>query len=185
MHPSHPCAAAEAWLAGFETTQVASCRSYLCTVYRLEPADADAVINTARWQVYRYWTSIENPLGYFWQTLRRAACAYRRQLMREQHQQQAYTTWWQWHQQQSAYITQQVGDALEGTSPRERQLLQWFTLGYDDTQVASWLQTSPAAIRVRRHAAYRTLRARMAPASSTRQQAKGYAAGPVRTASLQ
>src|SRR5262245_35542036 len=182
MHPAHPNPSAEAWLAWLETTKVASCRSYLCKVCGLEPADADAVINTARWQVYCHWTTVENPLAYFWQTLRRAACASRRRVLRDQQQQQAYATWWHEHQQQCAATTQQVGAVLEGTPPRERQLLHWFALGYDDAHVAVWLQTSPAAIRVRRHAAYRALRARLTPLPSPHPWAAGHASGPGRAA---
>jgi hypothetical protein len=63
----------EAWLAWFETIKYAQCRASLCTTYGLNTADAEALMHTARLQVFLHWATLENPLAYFWQTLKHAA----------------------------------------------------------------------------------------------------------------
>jgi hypothetical protein len=61
----------------------------------------------------------------------------------------------------------QVATVLERVSPRQWRLLIWYVQGYSDAEVASWLQTTPAAVRVARHGAYRALRAQLCPLAAT------------------
>lgn len=42
---------------------------------------------------------------------------------------------------------QHVADLLERIPLRQCHLLEWYAQGYDDTQVAAWLRTSPQAVR--------------------------------------
>ena len=152
-------ASAEAWLEWFEACKAIPCRTYLCTTYGLNAIDAEALINTARLQVFLHWDSLENPLAYFWHTLKHAAGKQGQHHARERQRLAAYAQQRQVHDDLAARTAQRVADLLERVSLRQRSLLAWFLQGYNDTQVAAWLETTPLAVRVGRHSAYRTLRA--------------------------
>jgi hypothetical protein len=47
-------------------------------------------------------------------------------------------------------------------SPHQRHLLEWFVLGYTDTEVAVQLGTTPHAVRQARYSTYAALRPRRA-----------------------
>jgi hypothetical protein len=49
---------------------------------------------------------------------------------------------------------------------RQQQLLVWYAQGVDDAQVAVWLRTTPQAVRVARHSAYRALRMQRCPSEN-------------------
>ena len=153
-------AAVEAWLRWFQTSRYAHCRAYLCATYGLEPADAEALINTAALQVVAHWATLQTPLAYFWTTLRRAVQQHLRALATEQRRRAAYAHQQRGHATLAAGTARAVADLLATVSPRQRQLLIWFVQGYDDTQVAAQLGTTPHAVRQARHAIYVALRHR-------------------------
>jgi hypothetical protein len=146
------------WLEWFEQHKLASCYRYLRVAYELEPADADVLINTARLQVFRHWQTIENPLAYFWQTLRNAVRKYRHFLERERQLQEGYATQCRFHTVLRERTACQVEDVLSQVKSRQRQLLMWFMQGYGDTFVASQLHTTPHAVQQARYAVYVELR---------------------------
>ena len=158
---------AEAWLEWFEVCKAAPCRTYLCTTYGLNATDAEAVINTARLQVFRHWDNLKNPLAYFWQTLKHAAAKQGQHHARERQRLAAYVQQRQVHDDLAARTAQHVADLLERVSLHQRRLLVWFLQGYDDTQVAAWLETTPLAVRLGRHSTYRTLRAQLHSSTGT------------------
>jgi hypothetical protein len=69
MIPARGRSSVEAWLQWFEALKYTQCRAYLYTTYKFDAADTEALINTARLQVFLHWATLENPLAYFWQTL--------------------------------------------------------------------------------------------------------------------
>ena len=148
----------DAWLQWFVTAKQAACRAYFCTRYHLEALDAEALMNAALLQVFLHWDSIENPLAYFWQTLRHAVGKQRQRRSHERQRLVAYAQQRRLHTHSTARTTQHMADLLERASPRQRQLLEWFAQGCEDTEVATWLRTTPQAVRVARHSAYCTLR---------------------------
>lgn len=159
MLPACTAASVETWLDWFEACKAAQCRTYLCTTYGLNTADAEAVINTARLQVFFHWDHIHNPLAYFWHTLKHAAGKERQHQVQERQRLVTYARQRRTHDDLTAHPAQRVADMLEWVSPHQRCLLTWYVQGYDDMQVAAWLGTTPLAVRVGRHSAYRTLRA--------------------------
>src|SRR5438128_3114243 len=111
-------AAVEAWLRWFQTSRYGRCRAYLCATYGLDPADAEALINTAALQVVTHWGTLQTPLAYFWTTLRRAVQQHRGALAKEQLRRAAYA-----HQQccdarRAASTARAVADLLEAVPPR-------------------------------------------------------------------
>jgi RNA polymerase sigma-70 factor (ECF subfamily) len=153
---------AEAWLQWFQTSRYSRCRAYLCMAYGLDPADAEALINTAALQVVTHWGTLQTPLAYFWTTLRRAIQQHLGALAKEQQRRAVYA-----HQQRvqarlAACTARQVTDLLAAVPPRQRQLLAWFVQGYADTEVAAQLGTTAHAVRQARHATYVALRHREA-----------------------
>src|SRR2546429_7508101 len=62
----------DAWWRCFHTSRYRRCRAYLCATYGLDPADAEALINTAALQVAAHWGTLQTPLAYLWTILRRA-----------------------------------------------------------------------------------------------------------------
>ena len=163
MIPAPASATVDTWLQWFDAYKQASCRAFLCTRYHLNALDAEALMNTARLQVFRYWATIENPLAYFWQTLKHTV---RKQGQRHAHERRrlaAYAQQRRIHAHCAARTARHVADVLERVSPRQCCLLEWYAQGYGDAQVATWLGTSPQAVRMARHGAYRTLRAQLHP----------------------
>jgi DNA-directed RNA polymerase specialized sigma24 family protein len=150
---------ADAWLHWFDTTHRTACRTYLCTRYHLDALDAEALMNTARLQVFRHWATLEHPLSYFWRTLRHALGKQGQRRTRELQQLAAYAQQCQVESQGAARTAAQVADVLARVPPRQRCLLAWCAQGYEDTQVAAWMGMTPQAVRVARQRAYRTLRA--------------------------
>jgi DNA-binding CsgD family transcriptional regulator len=151
----------DAWLQWFATEKQAACRAYLCTRYQLNALDAEALINAALLQVVRLWPTLDNPLAYFWQTLRHAVA---KQGQRRAYERQQLAAYAQQHRLQAhgaARTAARVAAVLARVTPRQRRLLAWYAQGYADTQVAAWLQTTPEAVRVARHGAYRALRAQL------------------------
>jgi DNA-binding NarL/FixJ family response regulator len=148
----------DAWLEWFATSKQTACRAYLCTQYHLDALDAEALMNTARLQVFLHWATIEKPLSYFWQTLKHAVAKQGRRRAYERRQLAAYAQQHWVHAHGAARTAEHVADVLERVSPRQCYLLEWFAEGYADSQVAAWLQTTPQAVRVARHNAYRALR---------------------------
>ena len=155
-------AAVEAWLRWFQTSRYARCRAYLCATYGLEPADAEALINTAALQVVAHWATLQTPLAYFWTTLRRAVQQHLSALARDQGRRDAYARQQRFHATLAACTAREVADLLASVPPRQRQLLKWFVQGYEDTQVAAQLGTTPHAVRQARYATYVALRQRRA-----------------------
>src|SRR5262249_51790876 len=90
--------------------------------------------------------------------------AYERQQLR------AYAQQRQVHSYGAARTAEHVAAVLERVAPRQRRLLEWYAQGYADAQVAAWLKTTPEAVRVTRHGAYRVLRAQLC--SSSRRHAR-------------
>jgi len=158
MQSAAEAAAAEAWLRWFQASRYGRCRSYLCTTYDLEPADAEALINTAALQVVTHWGTLQTPLAYFWTTLRRAVQQHRGAVAREQQRRAAYARQQRFQARLAASATREVADLLESVPPRQRHLLVWFVQGYEDTRVASQLGTTPHAVRQARYATYIALR---------------------------
>jgi DNA-directed RNA polymerase specialized sigma24 family protein len=159
MHSTPEFATVDAWLEWFATYQQAACRAYLCTRYTLNPLDAEALINTACLQVFRHWATITQPLTYFRRTLRQAVAKQGQRRSRERRQLEAYAQQYRLQAHSAGRPVQQVTDLLERVSLRQRRILEWFIHGYDDAQVASWLETTPQAVRMARYSAYCVLRA--------------------------
>ena len=149
----------DAWLQWFATEKQAACRAHLCTRYRLDALDAEALINTAQLQVFLHWSTLENPLAYLWQTLKHAVAKQGRRRAYERQQLMAYAQQRRVHAYGTARTAEHVTTVLERVAPRQRRLLTWYAQGYADTQMAAWLKTTPEAVRVARHSAYRALRA--------------------------
>jgi hypothetical protein len=158
----------EYWLEWFATHKQAACQSYLCTRYHLNTLDAEALINAALLQVSRHWVTLTHPLAYFWHTLRHAVWEQTQRQTWEQQQLSAYGRQHGLDASCADRITLQVGDLLEQVAPDQRQLLQWRLQGYDDTQIAAWLQTTPQAVRVQRHRLLRMLQAQLCPSDRHR-----------------
>jgi hypothetical protein len=156
----------EAWLEWFTTHKQATCRTFLCTQYHLNALDAAALIDTALLQVFRHWTAIEDPLAYFWQTLKHTVGKQEQRRTRERRQLIAYAQQHRVHTDGAARIARHIMDLLERVSPRQCRLLEWRRQGYDDTQIVAWLQTTPQAVCVQRHRLMRTLRAQLCPLGS-------------------
>ena len=163
MIPAGKPVSVEAWLAWFEGAKAAQYRAYLCTRVGLDAADAEALLNTARLQVFRHWTTITHPLAYFWRTLQQAVRKQGQRRTYERRRLAAYA--WQRRVQahSAARTARHVVDVLDRLPPRQRRILAWYAQGYADSQVASWLGTTPQAVRVARHGAYRTLRGQCRP----------------------
>ena len=149
----------DAWLQWFATEKQAACRAHLCTRYRLDALDAEALINAAQLQVFLHWSTLENPLAYLWQTLKHAVAKQGRRRAYERQQLMAYAQQRRVHSHGAARTAEHVAAVLERVAPRQRRLLAWYAQGYEDQQVAAWLKTTPEAVRVARHSAYRALRA--------------------------
>jgi DNA-directed RNA polymerase specialized sigma24 family protein len=150
--------AVEAWLQWFETHKYTQCRAYLCATYGLEASDADALINTARMQVFLHWETIQNPLAYFWTILRREVQKHLRGLTRERLRQEAYVLQRRAQDRIEERTAHHVADILSRVPPHQSQLLWWFVHGYDDAQVAVRRGTTPHAVRQARYATYVDLR---------------------------
>jgi hypothetical protein len=155
-------ASVEAWLRWFQASKYVRCRSYLCATYELEPADAEALINTAYLQVVAHWDTLQTPLAYFWTTLRRAVQKHLGDLARERRRRDTYARQERFHATLAACTVRQVADILSLATPRQRQLLWWFVHGYADTQAAAQLGTTPHAMRQARYETYVDLRKRCA-----------------------
>ena len=149
----------DAWLEWFATEKQDTCRAYLCTRYGLDALDAEALINDAQLQVFLYWPTLENPLAYLWQTLKHAVAKQGRRRAYELQQLMAYAQQCRVHSHSAARTAAHIGAVLEHVAPRQRRLLAWYAQGYEDRQVATWLTTTPEAVRVARHSAYCALRA--------------------------
>jgi hypothetical protein len=159
MIPTPASMMVAAWLEWFATSKQVACRAYLCTHYHLNALDAEALINTACLQVCRHWATLEYLLAYFWHTLKHAVGKQGQRNAYERGKLKAYAQQRRLQEHGAEGTAQYVADLLEQISPRQRHLLEWFLQGYDDTQVAAWLGTSPQAVRVGRHGAYCVLRA--------------------------
>jgi len=149
------------WLQWFATEKQTTCRAHLCTRYHLNALDAEALINTALLQVFHHWPTLDNPLAYFWQTLRHAVAKQGQRRVCERQQLAAYAQQRRLQAHGAARTATHVAAVLARVAPRQRRLLAWYAQGYADTQVAVWLQTTPQAVRVARHGAYRALRAQL------------------------
>ena len=183
MIPADNTTSVEAWLEWFEVAKSAQCRAYLCTRDGLNAVDAEALMNTARLQVFLHWATITHPLAYFWRTLRHAVG---QQGQRHTHQRRrlaAYARQRRVHTHGAVRTAQHVGIMLEQVSLRQRQILAWYAQGYNDPQVAAWLGTTPQAVRVARHGAYQTLRARCRPPAGRGPSSAADSAGALTTAS--
>jgi DNA-directed RNA polymerase specialized sigma24 family protein len=163
MAPTPAAATVDNWLQWFDTYKQASCRAFLCTRYHLNALDAEALMNTARLQVFLHWDTVKNPLTYFWQTLKHAVGKQGRRRARERRRLAAYARQCRDHGDLTARTARHVADVLERVPPRQRCLLAWYAQGYEDAQVAVWLGTTPQAVRVARHSAYCALRATLRP----------------------
>ena len=159
MSLNHESTTVDAWLEWFATEKQAACRAYLCTRYRLDALDAEALINAAQLQVFLHWSTLENPLAYLWQTLKHAVAKQGQHRAYERQQLAAYAQQHRLQAHSAVRTAQHVAAVLEQVSPRQRRLLVWYAQGYADTQVAAWFATTPEAVRVARHGAYRALRA--------------------------
>src|SRR5262245_6693916 len=165
--PAPPATTVDAWLQWFATEKQAACRAHLCTRYHLNALDAEALINSALLQVFRHWATLQNPLAYVWQILRHTIAKQGRRRAYERQQLKAYAQQRLFHTHSAVRTAESVAAVLAQMAPRQRQLLAWYAQGYADAQVAAWLQTTPEAVRVARHGAYRTLRASLGPADSS------------------
>src|SRR5437764_11257250 len=105
-------AAVEAWLRWFQTSRYGRCRAYLCATYGLDPADAEALINTAALQVVAHWATLQTPLAYFWTTLRRVVQQHLGALARDQRRQAAYARQQRVHATRAAGTARAVADLL-------------------------------------------------------------------------
>jgi hypothetical protein len=155
-------AAAEVWLRWFQVSRYRRCRAYLCATYGLEPADAEVLINTAALQVVTHWGTLETPLAYFWTILRRAVQQHRGALAKDQRRRAAYAHQQRFDARLAASTARQVADLLAAVPARQRHLLEWFVQGYQDTEVAAHVGTTPHAVRQARYATYVALRQREA-----------------------
>src|SRR5215468_3374987 len=90
MPLTHESTTIDAWLHWFATEKQAACRAYLCTRYRLDALDAEALINAAQLQVFLHWSTLDNPLAYLWQTLKHAGAKQERRRAYERQQLVAY-----------------------------------------------------------------------------------------------
>ena len=163
MIPARDPSSAEAWLQWFDASTYARYRTTLCATYGVDPQDADVLINTARLQVFRHWATVDNPLAYFWYILKYEVGKERQRRTRERLQLAAYARQGRFQAHDTARTTEHIADVLARVTPRQRRLLEWFAQGYEDAQVAAWLQTTPQAVRAARHSAYRALRAQLRP----------------------
>jgi hypothetical protein len=161
MHPTPTPATVDTWLEWFDTYKQAACRAFLCTRYHLNALDAEALINTAHLQVFLHWATIENPLVYFWQTLTHAVSKQKLRCAHERRQLEAYIRQHRVHVHSTRRTAQHVAGLLERVSPRQCRLLEWYVQGCDDAQIATWLKTTPQAVRVARHSAYCSLRGQL------------------------
>jgi DNA-directed RNA polymerase specialized sigma24 family protein len=166
MPLTHESTTVDAWLEWFATEKQAACRAYLCTRYRLDALDAEALINSAQLQVFLHWDTLENPLAYLWQTLKHAVVKQGRRRAYERQQLMTYAQQRQVHSRVASHTAAHIADVLERVAPRQRRLLMWYAQGYEDQQVAAWLKTTPEAVRVARHSAYRALRAQFHSSNS-------------------
>jgi DNA-binding CsgD family transcriptional regulator len=182
MSPAPTATTVDAWLQWFATEKQAACRAHLCTRYGLDTLDAEALINAAQLQVFRHWATLDNPLAYFWQTLRHAVAKQGRRRAYERQQLMAYAQQRQVHSHGAARTAEHVAAVLARVSPRQRQLLAWYAQGYSDAEVAGWLTTTPQAVRVARHGAYRALRMQLCP--STRLSRRSQTPAPKRAKNL-
>jgi hypothetical protein len=110
-------AAVETWLRWFQTSRYGRCRAYLCATYGLEPADAEALMNTAALQVVAHWATLQTPLAYFWTTLRRAVQQHRGAVARDQQRRAAYARQQHCHARLAAGTARQVADLLAAVPP--------------------------------------------------------------------
>jgi DNA-directed RNA polymerase specialized sigma24 family protein len=163
--PAPTATTAEAWLQWFATEKQATCRAYVCTRYHLNGLDAEALINTALLQIVGHWPTIDNPLAFFWQTLRHAVAKQGQHRVYARQQLTAYAQQHRLQAHHAARTAQHVADILARVSPRQRCLLTWYAQGFSDAEVAGWLTTTPQAVRVARHAAYRALRTQLCPSA--------------------
>lgn len=163
MPSGYACASVDAWLQWFATRKWTTCRTYLCTRYDLDALDAEALMNAAQLQVFRHWVRLENPLAYFWQTLKHAVIKQGRRRSRERRQMAVYAQQYRLATHGAERTERHVTAVLEQMAPRQCQFLKWRMQGCDDTQIAAWLQTTPQAVRVRRYHLMRTLQAQLCP----------------------
>lgn len=160
-HARSSCA--EAWLTWFQQHKALQVRAGLCSRYGLDSLDAEALINTAQLQVFRRWDTLTNPMAYMWQTLKHAVWKQGQRRRREQQRMAVYARQQQHYAHHATRTTEQVATVLALLAGRQQRLLEWYAQGWPDAQVAAWLQTTPQAVRVARHEAYRALRARLCP----------------------
>jgi hypothetical protein len=165
MSPARESTTVEAWLQWFATEKQAACRAHLCTRYRLDALDAEALVNAAQLQVFLHWATLENPLAYLWQTLKRAVAKQGRRRAYERRQLMIYAQQRRVHAHGAARTAEHVATVLERVAPRQRHILAWYAQGYEDQQVATWLKTMPEAVRVARHNTYRGLRVQLCPSA--------------------
>ena len=163
MIPAREPSSAEAWLQWFDVSTYARYRATLCATYGVDPEDADVLINIARLQVFLHWATVETPLAYFWHILKYEVGKERQRRTRERRQLVAYARQRRFQAHGTVRIAEHIADVLARVAPRQRRLLEWFAQGYEDTQVAAWLQTTPQAVRAARHSAYRALRVQLRP----------------------
>jgi DNA-binding CsgD family transcriptional regulator len=161
----------EDWLQWFATEKQAACQAHLCARYYLNALDAEALINAAQMEVFLHWATLENPLAYFWRTLKHAVAKQGQRRSRERQQLAAFAQQHRRHAHSAARTAQHDADVLTLVSPRQRHILAWYAQGYEDQQVAAWLQTTPEAVRVARHTTYRSLRAQLYPSARLRKDA--------------
>jgi hypothetical protein len=113
----------EAWLQWFATEKQIACQEHLCARYRLNELDAEALINAAQLQVFLHWATLENPLAYFWQTLRHAVVKQEQRRSRERQQLAAFAQQHRLYAHSTARTAQHVADALAQVSPRQCHIL--------------------------------------------------------------
>jgi hypothetical protein len=157
MIPAPPHATAEAWLAWFDAAEYRLCHSRLCARYALDAHEADGLINTARLQIFCHWDTLTAPLAYFRTILQRESRKHLRRRHNEKHQLDAYAHQHRRDTTLEACTMTAVTAVLEQVPTRQRRLLQWFLAGYPDAQVATWLRTTPQAVRKARSMTYRTI----------------------------
>jgi hypothetical protein len=174
MSLTHESTTVDAWLEWFATEKQAACRAYLCTRYRLDALDAEALINDAQLQVFLYWPALENPLAYLWQTLKHAVAKQGRRRAYERQQLMAYAQQRQLQAHGATRTAEHVAAVLARVAPRQRHILAWYAQGYADVQVATSLKTTPEVVRVARHGAYRALRAQFHSSSQRYHAARLY-----------
>ena len=131
MSLTHESTTVDAWLEWFATEKQAACRAYLCTRYRLDALDAEALINAAQLQVFLYWPTLENPLAYLWQTLKHAVAKQGRRRAYERQQLMAYAQQRRVHSHSAARTAAHIAAVLERVAPRQRRILAWYAQGYE------------------------------------------------------